>query len=76
MLLSEECAINYDATANLGEQKYNSIFFSQLTWNPQNIGTNCDKTLKEQLLHNLDNTCFADLSENEEFKNLKSRLKN
>lgn len=75
LLLSEKCAVNYDNTSNLGEQNYNSIFFSKLTWNPQNISTNCDKTLKEQLLHNLDDTCFADFSENEEFKNLKSRLK-
>ena len=76
LLLSEKCAVNYDRASNLGEQNYNSIYFSKLTWNPQNISTNCDKTLIEQLLHNLDDTCFADFSENEEFKNLKSRLKN
>lgn len=76
LFLSEKCAINYDSASNLGEQNYNSIYFSKLTWNPQNISTNCDKTLREQLLHNLDDTCFAEFSENEEFKNLKSRLKN
>lgn len=76
LLLSEKCAVNYDRASYLGEQNYNSIYFSKLTWNPQNISTNCDKTLKEQLLHNLDDTCFANLIEKEEFKNLKSRLKN
>lgn len=76
LFLSEKCATNYDSASNLGEQNYNSIYFSKLTWNPQNISTNCDKTLKEQLLHNLDDTCFADLSENEEFKSLKNRLEN
>ena len=75
LLLSEKCAINYDSASNLGEQNYNSIYFSKLTWNPQNISTNCDKTLKEQLLYNLDDTCFVDLAEKEEFKNLKNRLK-
>ena len=76
LLLSEKCAINYDSASNLGEQNYNSIYFSKLTWNPQNISTNCDKTLKEQLLHNLDDTCFADLAEKDEFKKLKNRLGN
>lgn len=76
LLLSEKCAINYDAVSNLGEQNYNSIFFSKLTWNPKNISTNCDKTLKEQLLYNLNDDCFADLKENLEFNNLIKRLKN
>ena len=76
LLLSEKYAINFDSVSDFGEQNYNSIFFSKLTWNPQNVATNLDKPLKEQLLHNLDDTCFADLKENEEFKNLKNRLKN
>ncbi len=76
LLLSEKCAINYDSVSNLGEQNYKSIFFSKLTWNPKNISTNWDKSLKEQLLYNLDDTCFANLRENAEFKNLKKRLEN
>lgn len=75
LLLSEKCAINYDSIFDLGEQKYNSIFLSQLAWNPKSVGTNWDGTLQGQLLYNLDDICFADLSENEEFKNLKNRLK-
>lgn len=74
LLLSEKCAINYDSVSDFGEQNYKSIFFSKLTWNPKNISTNSDKTLKEQLLYNLDDTGFASLRENEEFKNLKKRL--
>lgn len=75
LLLSEKCAINYDSASNLGEQNYNSIFFSKLTWNHKNIITNCDKTLQEQLLFNLDNSCFDQIKDNDEFIKLKKRLK-
>lgn len=75
LLLSEKCAINYDSASNLGEQNYNSIFFSKLTWNHKNIITNCDKTLQEQLLFNLDNSCFDQIKDNDDFIKLKKRLK-
>lgn len=76
LLLSEKCAINYDNVSDLGEQNYNSIFFSKLTWNSKNIVTNSDKTLKEQLFNNLDDECFEFIKENAEFKELKKRLGN
>ena len=76
LLLSEKCAVNYDNSSNLGEQNYNSIYFSKLTWNPQNISTNSDKTLCENLLLNLDNNCFEFLKDNKEFERLINRLKN
>lgn len=72
---SERCAENYDNISDLGEQKYNSIFLSRMTWNPKSVGTNWEGTLKEQLLYNLDDDCFAELKENEEFVKLKNRLK-
>ena len=75
LLLSEKCAVNYDRASNLGEQNYNSIYFSKLTWNPQNISTNCDKTLQEQLFFNLDDSCFDQIKDNDEFIKLKNRLK-
>lgn len=75
LLLSEKCAVNYDSASNLGEQNYNSIYFSKLTWNPQNISTNCDKTLQEQLFFNLDDSCFDQIKDNDEFIKLKNRLK-
>ncbi len=74
--LSEKCAVNYDSTSNLGEQNYNSIYFSKLTWNPQNISTNSDKTLCEELLLNLNDNCFEELKDNAEFIALKERLEN
>ena len=74
LLLSEKCAINCDNASNLGEQNYNSIYFSKLTWNPQNISTNSDKTLCETLLLNLNNNCFDGLKDNVEFIALKERL--
>lgn len=76
LLQSEKCAINYDSVSNLGEQNYNSIYFSKLTWNPQNISTNSDKTLCEELLLNLNDSCFDGLSDNIEFIVLKERLEN
>lgn len=75
LLLSEKCAINYDSVFDLGEQKYNSIFLTQMTWNPKSVATNCDCTLQEQLLYNLDDVCFELLKDNEEFIKLKKRLK-
>ena len=74
LLFSEKCAINYDNASNLGEQNYNSIYFSKLTWNPQNVSTNSDKTLCEQLLLNLNDNCFDTLKDNGEFIALKERL--
>ena len=75
LLLSEKCALNYDSASNLGEQNYNSIFFSKLNWNHKKIITNCDKTLQEQLLFNLDNSCFDQIKDNDDFIKLKKRLK-
>ncbi len=75
LLLSEKCAINYDSVSDLGEQKYNSMFLSQMTWNPKSVGTNWDGTLQEQLLYNLDDVCFEVLKDNDEFIKLKNRLK-
>ncbi len=74
LLLAEKCAINHDSVSNLGEQNYNSIFFSKITWNPQNVSTNSDKTLCEQLLLNLNDICFDGLKHNSEFVALKERL--
>ena len=74
LLLSEKCAINHDNASNLGEQNYNSIFFSKITWNTQNVSTNSDKTLCEQLLLNLNDNCFDGLKHNSEFIALKERL--
>lgn len=76
LLLSEKCAINYDSVFDLGEQKYNSIFLRNITWNPKSSGTNWEGTLQKQLLYNLDDGGFEFLKENEEFKDLKKRLKN
>ena len=53
LLVSEYCAKIYDDNLNLGEQKYKSIFLNRLTWNPQKIVTNSDKTLSKELLLNL-----------------------
>ena len=75
LLLSEKCAINYDSVSDLGEQKYNSIFLSQMTWNPKSVGTNWEGTLQEQLFYNLDDACFKLLKDNDEFIKLKKRLK-
>ena len=75
LLLSEKCAINYDSVSDLGEQKYNSIFLSQMTWNPKSVGTNWDGTLQEQLLYNLNDSCFELLKDNDSFIKLKKRLK-
>lgn len=75
LLLSEKCAINYDSVFDLGEQKYNSMFLSQLTWNPKSVSTNWDGTLQEQLFYNLDDVCFGLLKDNDEFIKLKKRLK-
>ena len=74
LLLSEKCAKNYDDVSDLGEQRYNSIFLSQMTWNPKSVGTNWEGTLKEELLYNLNDDCFLCLKDVYEFKNLKDRL--
>ena len=74
LLLSETCADRYDSVSNLGEQKYHSVFLSRLTWNPKSAGTNWEGTLKEQLLYNLEDNCFDELKEEEDFKSLKRRL--
>lgn len=76
LLISENYAKIFDSNLNLGEQKYKSVFLNRLTWNPQKIVTNSDKTLSKELLLNLNDNCFERLNGNEEFKNLKSRLKN
>lgn len=39
------------------------------------FGTNWDGTLQEQLLYNLNDSCFELLKDNEEFIKLKNRLK-
>ena len=39
------------------------------------FGTNWDGTLQEQLLYNLNDSCFESLKDNEEFIKLKNRLK-
>ena len=75
LLFSEKCAKNYDNVSDFGEQKYNSIYFSKLTWNPQNISTNSDKTLCEQLLLNLNDNCFDFLKDNKDFIEIHDRLK-
>lgn len=75
LLFSEKCCKEYDGSADLGEQKYNSIFLNRLTWNPKNVGTNWDGTLSKQLLYNLDEECFDGLKDSVEFKALKKRLK-
>ena len=58
----------------MGEQKYKSVFLNRLTWNPQKIVTNSDKTLCEELLLNLNDNCFDTLKDNGEFIALKERL--
>ncbi len=74
LLLAEKFAVDHDSVLDLGEQKYNSIFFSHITWNPRNIITNWDGTLQEQLLYKLDDSCFESLKNNEEFQKLQKRL--
>ncbi len=74
LLLSEKFAVNHDSVLALGEQKYNSILFSHMTWNPRNIITNWDGTLQEQLLYNLGDSCFESLKNNKEFQELQKRL--
>lgn len=74
LLLAEKSAVDHDSVLDLGEQKYNSILFSHMTWNPRNIITNWDGTLQEQLLYNLDDSCFESLKNNEEFQKLQKRL--
>ena len=74
LLISEKCAKIYDNNLTLGEQKYKSVFLNHLTWNPQKIVTNFDKTLCEQLLLNLNENCFEGLKDNAEFIALKERL--
>lgn len=74
LLLAEKSALDHDSVLDLGEQKYNSILFSHMTWNPRNIITNWDGTLQEQLLYNLDDSCFESLKNNEEFQKLQKRL--
>ncbi len=48
LLFAEKFAVDDDSALALGEQKYNSILFSHMTWNPRNIITNWDGTLQEQ----------------------------
>ena len=74
LLISENCAKVYDNNLTLGEQKYKSVFLNRLTWNPQKIVTNSDKTLSKELLLNLNDNCFEVLNGNEEFIALKERL--
>lgn len=74
LLLAEKSAVDHDSVLDLGEQKYNSILFNHMTWNPRNIITNWDGTLQAQLLYNLDDSCFESLRDKEEFKKLKKRL--
>ena len=45
-----------------------------MTWNPKSVGTNWEGTLQEQLLYNLDDSCFESLKNNEEFQKLQKRL--
>lgn len=73
--LAEKYAETCDNAMSLGEQKYKSLFFNHITWNSKNILTNTDKTVKEQLLYNLDNSCFEFLRNNEEFIEIQNRLK-
>ena len=75
LLLAEKSAVDHDSVLDLGEQKYNSILFSHMTWNPRNIITNWDGTLQEQLLYNLDESGFDQIKDNDEFIKLKNRLK-
>lgn len=74
LLLSEKYAEIYDEVSELGEQKYEVIFFNCITWNPQNIRTNWDKTLKEQLKLGLNDGCFDFVKNHEQFKKLEKRL--
>ncbi len=76
LLLAEKHAKTCDNAMSLGEQKYKSLFFNQITWNPQNVLTNTDKTCKEQLLYNLGDKCFEFLKDNQDFINIKKRLEN
>lgn len=76
LLISENHAKVFDNNLNLGEQKFKSIFLNRLTWNPQKIVTNSDKTLCEELLLNLNDNCFDGLKEKEEFVAIKKRLEN
>lgn len=73
-MISENCAKIYDDNLSLGEQKYKSVFLNRLTWNPQKIVTNSDKTLSKELLLNLNDNCFEGLGDNAEFIALKERL--
>lgn len=74
LLLSEKYAEIYDEVLELGEQQYKSMFFSCITWNPQNISTNWDKTLKEQLKYGLSDGCFDIVRNHEQFQKLQKRL--
>ena len=76
LLISENHAKVFDNNLNLGEQKFKSVFLNRLTWNPQKIVTNSDKTLCEELFMNLNESCFEGLKENEEFVAIKKRLEN
>ena len=46
-----------------------------MTWNTKSVVTNWDGTLQEQLLYNLNDSCFELLKDKDEFIKLKSRLK-
>lgn len=74
LLISANHAKIFDNNLNLGEQKYKSVFLNLLTWNPQKIVTNSDKTLSKELLLNLNDNCFEELNGNTEFIALKERL--
>lgn len=74
LLLAEKSAVDHDSALTLGEKKYNSIFFSHMTWDPRNIITNWEGTLQEQLLYHLDDSCFDILRNKEEFKKLQKRV--
>lgn len=75
LLISENHAKVFDNNLNLGEQKFKSIYLNRLTWNPQKIVTNSDKTLCEELLLNLNDNCFDGLKDSADFIALKERLK-
>lgn len=76
LLISENHAKVFDNNLNLGEQKFKSIFLNRLTWNPQKIITNSEKTLCEELLLNLNDNCFDELKDSADFIALKERLEN
>lgn len=74
LFLAEKYARDCDDAMSLDEQKYKSLFFNHITWNPKNILTNTDKTFKEQLLYNIKDSCFDFMRDKEEFRNLQNRL--